>query len=132
MKLAEPAVDTILDALDFSGRGLVTAITRDVDDGTILMTAFMNETAVRRTLESGTVHYWSRSRDALWRKGATSGHEQHLKEVWVDCDGDALLLEVEAGPACHTGHRSCFHRRIVDGELVTEGDRRFDPEEVYD
>lgn len=132
MKLAEPAVDTILDALDFSNRGLVTAITRDVDDGTILMTAFMNETAVRRTLESGTVHYWSRSRDALWRKGATSGHEQHLKEVWVDCDGDALLLEVEAGPACHTGHRSCFHRRIVDGELVTEGDRRFDPEEVYD
>lgn len=132
MKLAEPAVDTILDDLDFSDRGLVTAITRDVDDGTILMTAFMNETAVRRTLESGTVHYWSRSRDALWRKGATSGHEQHLKEVWVDCDGDALLLEVEAGPACHTGHRSCFHRRIVDGELVTEGDRRFDPEEVYD
>lgn len=132
MKLADDAIERVVAALDFSDRGLVVAVTRDVEDDAVLMTAFMSEEAVRATLETGIVHYWSRSRSDLWRKGDTSGHEQRLRDVWIDCDGDAVLLDVEAGPACHTGFRSCFHRRVVDGDIETVGDRAFDPEAVYD
>ncbi|MFP4590614.1 MAG: phosphoribosyl-AMP cyclohydrolase [Halobacteriales archaeon] len=132
MQLSDAEAESVLAELDFSDRGLVVAITRDVDDGAVLMTAFMDREAVERTLTTGVVHYWSRSREALWRKGATSGHEQHLRAAHIDCDGDALLLDVEAGPACHTGFRSCFHRRVDDGDVVTEGKPVFDPEAVYD
>ena len=103
----------------FDASGLVTAVTMDAATGELLMVAHMNAEALRLTLHSGDVWYWSRSREALWRKGATSGHTQRLVEMRVDCDQDAVQLRVEQhGPACHTGRRSCFYRRVAsDGSL---------------
>ena len=96
-------------------RGLVPVVVQDVLTDTVLMLAYMNEQALRLTLESGEAHFWSRSRRELWHKGATSGHVQRVREVWVDCDADTILLRVEpAGPACHTGAYSCFYRRFDD------------------
>lgn len=125
---------TLIDETQFGSDGLVLAIAKDAEEGDILMVAHMNEEALRATLRSGTMTYWSRSRQQLWRKGETSGHTQHVEEVRIDCDGDALLFKVEqvGDAACHTGHRSCFYRRF-DGEgLVNDGERVFDPDEVYD
>ncbi len=97
----------------FDDHGLIAAIAQDHDSGEVLMLAWMTAEALRLTLETGQVTYWSRSRQCLWRKGDTSGHVQTLVEARIDCDQDALLLRVEqAGPACHTGRRSCFYRRI--------------------
>ena len=94
---------------DFS-RGLITAIVQDDADDTVLMVAHMDEDAYRRTLDSGRAWFWSRSRGELWEKGATSGNRLEVASVTLDCDGDAVLLRVRAaGPACHTGERSCFH-----------------------
>jgi phosphoribosyl-AMP cyclohydrolase len=127
-------MDDPLAALDFrKGDGLVTAIAIDDESGDVLMVAHMNEPSLRRTLESGEVHYWSRSRGKLWHKGEESGNVQRVKSVWIDCDGDVVLLRVEqrGGAACHTGRRSCFYRRL-DGSRWTElGERVFDPEKVY-
>ncbi len=120
--------------LDFEkGDGLVTAIAQDFDSGEVLMVAFMNEAAFRRTLETGEVHYWSRSRNALWHKGEQSGHVQILRSVRVDCDGDAVLLRVEqrGGAACHTGKRSCFFDTLEEGRWVDLGVQVFDPDRVY-
>lgn len=90
------------------------AVATDAADGRLLMLAYMNETALRKTIETGEAHYWSRSRGELWRKGATSGNIQRIVEIRTDCDQDAIQLVVEpAGPACHTHRRSCFYR-IVD------------------
>jgi phosphoribosyl-AMP cyclohydrolase len=122
------------DALDFGKNdGLVTAIALDDTTGDVLMVAFMNEQAFRRTLETGEVHYWSRSRGKLWRKGEESGNTQRLVGLWIDCDGDCVVMRVEqrGGAACHTGRRSCFFRRLEDGTWVEEGERVFDPERVY-
>ena len=121
-------------ALDFSkGDGLVTAIAVDDASGDVLMVAFMNEASFRRTVETGEVHSWSRSRGKLWHKGEESGNTQRVKGIYVDCDGDCLVLRVEqrGGAACHTGKRSCFFRRLEDGRWVDEGEQVFDPEEVY-
>ena len=99
----------------FGPDGLVTCVTVDAHDGVVLMLAHMNAQALQKTLETGVVHYWSRSRGALWRKGDTSGQIQRLKELRVDCDQDALLALVEVGGdggACHTGRRSCFYRSV--------------------
>jgi phosphoribosyl-AMP cyclohydrolase len=99
----------------FSADGLLTCVTVDARDGAVLMLAHMNAEALAKTLESGVVHYWSRSRGELWRKGDTSGQVQRLVELRVDCDQDALLARVEVGGdggACHTGRRSCFYRRV--------------------
>lgn len=99
----------------FGADGLIVAIAQDAGDGAILMVAYMNEEALRLTLETGVAHYWSRSRKALWRKGDTSGQVQRVLDLRVDCDQDAILLRVEAGgdgKACHTGRRSCFYRRV--------------------
>ncbi|NAZ36956.1 phosphoribosyl-AMP cyclohydrolase [Rubellimicrobium sp. CFH 75288] len=102
-----------LSTLRFDANGLVPAIAQDHRTGEVLMLAWMNEEALRRTLETGDVTYWSRSRQAFWVKGETSGHRQRLVEARADCDGDALLLRVEqTGPACHTGARSCFFRPL--------------------
>ena len=96
----------------FDGQGLVPAVLQDATTGQVLMVAWMNEQALRRTLETGQAHFWSRSRQELWHKGATSGNFMDVREIWVDCDADTLLLKVDpAGPACHTGRRSCFYRR---------------------
>lgn len=99
--------------LKFDVNGLIPAIVQDAESGEVLMVAWMNAEALQRTLESGEAWFWSRSRRALWHKGATSGNVQKVVEVRADCDADALLLRVRpAGPACHTGHRSCFYRRL--------------------
>ncbi len=98
----------------FDGRGLVPAVVQNVTTDEVLMVAWMNEESLRRTQETGQAHFWSRSRQELWHKGATSGNFMNVREMWVDCDADTLLLKVDpAGPACHTGHRSCFYRRLV-------------------
>jgi phosphoribosyl-AMP cyclohydrolase len=111
--------ETLLGELRFDAAGLVPCIAQATGTGEVLMLAWMNEAALRRTLETGQVTYWSRSRQALWTKGETSGHRQRLVSLRIDCDGDALLLEVEQeGPACHTNRRSCFYRRLRDGALV--------------
>ena len=95
----------------FDGDGLVAAIAQDAGTGEVLMLAWLNEEALQLTIDTGRAVYWSRSRKALWRKGDTSGHEQHVAEVRVDCDQDAVLLKVrQTGAACHTGRRSCFYR----------------------
>ncbi|HKY95675.1 MAG TPA: phosphoribosyl-AMP cyclohydrolase [Kiloniellales bacterium] len=112
---------TLLDELRFDAAGLVPCIAQASGTGEVLMLAWMNEAALRRTLETGQVTYWSRSRQSLWTKGETSGHRQRLVSLRLDCDGDALLLEVEQeGPACHTNRRSCFFRKLADGALVVE------------
>ncbi|APZ98167.1 phosphoribosyl-AMP cyclohydrolase [Sphingopyxis sp. QXT-31] len=104
----------------FDAAGLVTAIVTDAATGALLMVAHMNADAIRLTQETGQAHFWSRSRGALWRKGETSGNGLTMVEMRVDCDQDALLLRVTpAGPACHTGRRSCFYRRVeADGSLT--------------
>lgn len=115
--------------VDFGESGLVPAIAQDADSGEVLMLAYVTETALEKTRETGYAHYYSRSRDELWKKGGTSGHTQEIEEVRVDCDGDALLYLVDqSGGACHTGYESCFYR-TVDGEEV--GEKVFDPDDVY-
>jgi phosphoribosyl-AMP cyclohydrolase len=116
---APDAVDAVLSALKFDRDGLVAAIAQQHDTGEVLMLAWMNRDAVAETLTTGQVCYWSRSRQSLWRKGETSGHRQKLVELRVDCDGDALLLQVEQeGPACHTGEHNCFFRAARGDALV--------------
>lgn len=101
-------------APDFDGDGLVTAVVQDATSGEVLMVAHMNRAAWDATLASRRATFFSRSRQRLWEKGETSGNVLHVREIRVDCDGDAVLLTVDAtGPACHTGERTCFHRRLV-------------------
>jgi phosphoribosyl-AMP cyclohydrolase len=109
------------------------AIVQDATSGKVLMLAYMNELAWQKTLATGKAHYWSRSRQQLWLKGETSGHIQQVREVYLDCDLDTILLKVEqiGGAACHTGHASCFYRRYQDGRLEVVEDLKFDPAEVY-
>ena len=115
--------------LAFDENDLLPAVAQDAETGQVLMLAYVSEAAVERSRETGRAHYYSRSRDELWEKGATSGHTQAVDEIRVDCDGDAVLYLVDqAGGACHTGYRSCFYRRL-DGAVV--GDRVFDPDDVY-
>ena len=105
--MAEPS------SVQFDENGLLTTVVQDAASGEVLMVAWMNEESLRRTRETGQAHFWSRSRRELWHKGATSGNVLHVKEMWVDCDGDSLLIKVQpSGPACHTGERSCFYRRM--------------------
>jgi phosphoribosyl-AMP cyclohydrolase len=119
---------------DFSKHGgLLPAIVQDAGTGKVLMLAYMNELAWEKTLDTGMAHYWSRSRQRLWLKGEESGHTQLVKEVLLDCDLDTILLKVEqrGGAACHTGHESCFYRRLEHGELTEVERLVFDPKEVY-
>ncbi|MEL6449690.1 MAG: phosphoribosyl-AMP cyclohydrolase [Pseudomonadota bacterium] len=112
-----PAFDPA--TLVYNAQGLVPAIAQDAQSGEVLMMAWMNAEAVARTLETGAVTYWSRSRQAFWVKGATSGHVQELVSLRVDCDRDCLLMQVrQTGPACHTGRRTCFYTDVTDGTEV--------------
>jgi phosphoribosyl-AMP cyclohydrolase len=121
--------------LDFakSADGLLPAIVQDSATGEVLMLAYINELAWQKTLETGKAHYWSRSRNSLWLKGESSGNVQLVQDIYVDCDQDTVVFKVEqlGGAACHKGYRSCFFRRVVDGELEVEGSPVFDPAEVY-
>lgn len=108
----------------YDAAGLVTAVASDADSGEMLMLAHMNDEALRLTLETGLAHFWSRSRGRLWKKGETSGHVLRVQDVRIDCDQDALWLIVRPeGPACHTGRRSCFYRRVTpDGLAALDGE----------
>ena len=106
--------DELLGQVRYGPAGLVPCVVQDAGSGEVLMLAYGNAESLAATLDTGEAHFWSRSRRELWRKGATSGNVMHVHELWVDCDGDTLLLRVEpAGPACHTGARSCFYRRLI-------------------
>jgi phosphoribosyl-AMP cyclohydrolase len=113
MKSAD--IDAMLAKIAFNAEGLVPVIAQRHDSGEVLMLAWMNRESFVKTMESGQMTYWSRSRKALWRKGETSGHTQALKEMRIDCDGDTLLARVEqTGPACHTGSSNCFFQALND------------------
>lgn len=113
--------------------GLVPVIAQDWQTGEVLMLAYMNPEAWEKTIETGKVHYFSRSRGKIWLKGESSGHVQLVKEIYLDCDRDTVLLKVEqlGGAACHKGYRSCFYRRLEGDDLITVGEKIFDPEVVY-
>ena len=121
----------------FDASGLITCVATDAASGEVLMVAHMNDEALRKTIASGDAWYFSRSRNALWRKGETSGHTQRVVEIRIDCDQDAVWLRVEQkGAACHTGRRSCFYRKVEAGEdggqlAFVDADRLFDPKTVY-
>lgn len=121
--------------LDFGKTGgLVPAIVQDFKTGDVLMLAYMNAAAWEQTLSSGEATYFSRSRQKLWIKGNTSGNRQIVKEIRIDCDDDTVLLKVDqiGGAACHTGYRSCFHKRVKpEGAIEITGQPVFDPQEVY-
>ncbi len=114
--------------------GLIPAIVQDDDSGEVLMLAYMNKDAWQATLKNGRATYYSRSRNALWVKGQTSGHLQLVKQVLIDCDADTILLKVTqvGGAACHTGYRSCFHIQVTPSGMQTIGKPVFDPKEVYE
>jgi phosphoribosyl-AMP cyclohydrolase len=124
-------------AFDFpafnQANGLITAVAQDADTGRVLMVAHMNREAWQETLHTGRAVYYSRSRRRLWRKGEESGNIQRVREVFVDCDADAVLLKVEqiGGAACHEGYESCFFRQLTPEGLKTIAQRVFDPNEVY-
>lgn len=123
-----------LKLLAFDRQGLIPAIIQDARDGTVLMVGYMNRRAVRETVRRRQVVFWSRSRQRLWIKGEVSGHIQRVQEIRMDCDGDALLIKAEqvGGASCHTGHRSCFFRRLSkQGTPRMTGRRVFDPRKVY-
>jgi len=113
--------------------GLVPAVVQDDETGEVLMLAFMNRAAWTATLETGNATYYSRSRNKLWVKGESSGNVQKVREIRIDCDDDTVLLKVKqiGGAACHTGYKSCFFRKVENGELKTIGEKIFDPKEVY-
>jgi phosphoribosyl-AMP cyclohydrolase len=120
--------------LDFrKQKGLVPAIVQDAETGEVLMLAYMNPESFKETLRTGKACYFSRSRNTLWRKGEESGNVQQVVEVRIDCDEDTILLKVNqvGRAACHTGHRSCFFRKIEGGILIEDGEKLFDPKEVY-
>jgi len=113
--------------------GLVPAIAQDAQSGDVLMMAYMNREAWQATVTSGQATYWSRSRGELWVKGQSSGNLQKVHEIWLDCDNDTILLKVTqiGGAACHTGHRSCFYRRLDGDHFTVVGKPLFNPQEVY-
>lgn len=125
-------MNELLKELKFDDKGLIPVVTQDVRTDEVLMVAYMNSEALDRTLETGKVHYWSRSRNKLWLKGETSGHFQFVRSVSLDCDGDTLLVKAEQkGAACHTGHHSCFFRKL-DATKAAEGTTAVEKEILSD
>ena len=122
-----------LDEVPWNGDGLVAAVAQDAKSGRVLTVAWMNREALKETSERGEAVYWSRSRKKLWRKGEESGHVQKVREVRIDCDSDAILLKVEqvGGIACHTGHESCFFRKLENGKWVEMDPVLKDPSLIY-
>lgn len=129
---ARQPLATILDAVRFNADGLIPAIAQQHDSGEVLMMAWMNRESLEETLATGRVCYWSRSRQKLWRKGESSGQQQHLRGARLDCDGDTLLLQVEqTGPACHTGRRSCFYVALEGDSARIISEPLIDPATLY-
>ncbi|MHA1311651.1 MAG: phosphoribosyl-AMP cyclohydrolase [Candidatus Helarchaeota archaeon] len=116
---SEKEAENIVSNLDFEkGNGLISVITQDFENKDVLMLAFANKEAMKLTLTTGYVHYWSRSRNTLWKKGSTSGHLQLVKEIYIDCDTDAVLIKIaQIGAACHENYRSCFFRKLNESEF---------------
>ncbi len=125
--------DQWLDSVAFNSDGLVPAIAQDAASGRILMMAWMNRESLSLTASSGKAVYWSRSRGKLWRKGESSGHEQLVQQIQLDCDGDTIVLSVtqQGGIACHTGRESCFFRTLSDGQWSTTENVLKDPNQIY-
>ncbi len=121
--------------LDFTKNreGIIPAIAQEYESGDVLMLAYVNEEAFRKTLETGKAHYWSRSRHRLWLKGESSGNVQEIKEILVDCDEDTVIYKVaqRGNAACHLGYDSCFFRKVEGESLKIVGKKIFDPEDVY-
>jgi phosphoribosyl-AMP cyclohydrolase len=113
--------------------GLVPAIVQDAETKDVLMLAYMNRESWAATVQSGKATFWSRSRQKLWLKGESSGHVQMIKNIYIDCDDDTILLQVEqlGGAACHTGYRSCFYRKLAGEDFVVVGEKIFNPKDVY-
>jgi len=139
-KINEEEFLELIKNIKFNNDGLVSVIAQDYNTNEVLMLAYMNEEAVKRTLETGVATYWSRSRQKFWVKGESSGNIQKLKEVFVDCDGDAILIKVlqmgdngksDIGAACHEGYKSCFFRKLENNNWIVFGNRLFNPEDVY-
>ncbi len=121
-----------IDELTFNDQGLIPAVVCDHESGEVLMVAWMNQEAVRNTVETKKATYWSRSREKMWVKGETSGNTQEVMWIRTDCDADVLMLGVvQKSGACHVGYRSCFYRELRDGEWETFCEKCFDPDEVY-
>lgn len=122
-----------LNKVNWAQDGLVPVVAQEAGSGRVLMVAWMNREALRKTVQSGEVHYWSRSRKKLWHKGEESGHVQKVKAIRLDCDEDVILLEVEqsGGIACHTGRHSCFFQKLESGKWVTTDPVLKDPGEIY-
>ncbi len=127
-------MEKIIKALKFDDKGLIPAVVQDWKDNAVLMVAYMNKEAVKRTLKTKKATFWSRSRQSFWVKGESSGNIQKVKEFYYDCDGDCIVLKVRqiGGAACHTGHRSCFFTKVTSsGNTRVVGRKVFDPEKVY-
>ncbi|MHA1805445.1 MAG: phosphoribosyl-AMP cyclohydrolase [Promethearchaeota archaeon] len=134
IKYTDQQIETLIEKLDFSKLegGLIPIIAQDNISGEVLMLAFANKEAVKKSLQTGYAHYYSRSRNTLWKKGETSGHIQIIEKVLIDCDMDCLLFKIkQEGAACHEGYYSCFYREFKEGELVEISTQLFDPKKVY-
>jgi phosphoribosyl-AMP cyclohydrolase len=133
MSVGQDKAQDWIDEIAWSAEGLVSAVVQDATTGRVLMSAWMSREALTVTVESGEAHFWSRSRQRLWRKGEESGHVQKVKELRLDCDGDAVLLSVEqqGGIACHTGRERCFFRRYENGRWVVTDSVLKRPDEIY-
>jgi phosphoribosyl-AMP cyclohydrolase len=122
----------LFDAIKFDENGLVPVVIQDFQNNEVLMVAYMNRESLKTTLETGKTHFWSRSRQKYWMKGESSGHTQEVKEIFIDCDADCVLMKVEQKvAACHTGFRGCFYRKWEGGEFKTVGSKVFNEEDVY-
>jgi len=123
----------LLKKVSFNDKGLLPVIVQDIDGGEVLMMAWMNREALKKTITSGKAYFWSRSRKKLWLKGESSGHYQLVREIRIDCDEDTLLIKVEQiKAACHKGYKSCFFRKInKEGKIELIGEKVFEPEKVY-
>jgi phosphoribosyl-AMP cyclohydrolase len=122
----------LFDTITYDSNGLVPVVIQDFQNNEVLMVAYMNRESLKTTLETGKTHFWSRSRQKYWMKRESSGHTQEIKEIYIDCDADCVLMKVEQKvAACHTGFRGCFYRKWEDGALKTVGTKVFNEEDVY-
>ncbi|MFX0081467.1 MAG: phosphoribosyl-AMP cyclohydrolase [Candidatus Hodarchaeota archaeon] len=134
-KFSKEEIKVLIDLLDFSKieGELIPVIAQNLDSNEVLMLAFANKKAIKKSLETGFMHYYSRSRQEIWKKGETSGHFQEIEEIITDCDNDSILMKVkQIGAACHEGYYSCFYRTFNNGRFNEFRKRIFDPKEVYE